>query len=64
MRWRRCWCGRAARRRPARCWENRKVRKLTPGLSRRAMLPQRPDMDAMVQGRLSVRGRLRLRTRS
>jgi hypothetical protein len=51
-------------RRPAPCWENREALKLAPGLSRRAMLPQRPDMGAMVQRRLSVHGRLRLRTRS
>ena len=31
MRWRRCWCGRATRRRPAPCWENRKARKLARG---------------------------------
>ena len=35
-----------------------------PGLSRRPTLPHRPDMDAMVQRHLSVRGRLRLRTHS
>ena len=32
MRWRRCWCGRATRRRPAPCWRKRKARKLAPGL--------------------------------
>jgi transposase len=42
MRWRRCWRGRAARRRPAPCWEHRKARKLVPGLSRRLTFPHPP----------------------
>jgi len=56
---RRCWCGRAARRRPAPCWESRKAREAGAGTEPETDVPHRPDMDAMVLGRLSVHGRLR-----
>ena len=44
--------------------EKGKAQRLAPGLPRIPTHPRRPDMDAMVQRRLAVRGRWRSRTRS
>ena len=55
MPWRRCWCGRGTRRRPAPCWEMRQARKPARADSRIPASRRRPDTGAMVPRRLPAR---------
>ena len=57
MRWRRCWCGRAIRRRPAPCWKHRKVRNERRECSRSRLDRLHRDTGAMAPGHLAGRGR-------
>jgi len=65
MRWRRCWCGRGTRRRPARCWKKWKVAETGAETQPESNASPSPGHGRKCcRGRFAVRGRLRLRTPS
>ncbi len=64
MRWRRCWCGRAIRRRPAPCWRKRRTRKPATATQPDTRRRRQPDTGATEPRRLAARGRSRSRIQS